>query len=203
MNSLQHVYSKNFRGKAVAGLLNTHLTGVDLVSQVRSNHEYEVTDLDHYYEYFGGLSKSVEKAKGTKAQVYITDTTGEKIQTETVDKSIARGVRSRLLNPKWIDAMLEHAYHGGQKINDRFENVLGLAATTNQVDNWIFSSMHQTYVADETLRQKMTENNRWAYYSMLERLMECNKRGYWAATEAELQELRQVYLTLEGDIEEE
>lgn len=202
VNNLQHVYSKNYRGKAVEGLFNSHLAAVEIVSQIRSNHEYEVTDLDHYYEYFGGLSKSVENAKGQKAEVYITDTTGEKIQTETVDRSIARGVRTRLLNPKWIDAMLEHSYHGVQKINDRFENILGLAATTNKVDGWIFSDMHKTYIADEAMRRRLTENNRWAYFSMIERLMECNKRGYWDATKEEREELRRAYLELEGDIEE-
>jgi cobaltochelatase CobN len=203
VNNLQHVYSKNYRGKVVEGLLNTHLSAVDIVSQVRSNHEYEITDLDHYYEYFGGLSKSVEMAKGKKAKVYITDTTGEKVQTETVDKSIARGVRTRLLNPRWIDAMLEHSYHGAQKINDRFENMLGLAATTNEVANWIFSDMHKTYVADDRMRQRMMENNRWAYFSMLEKLMECDKRGYWKATEEEMEKLRQAFLEAEGDIEED
>jgi cobaltochelatase CobN len=203
VNSLQHVYSKNYRGKVVKGLLDTHLSTVDIVSQVRSNHEYEVTDLDHYYEYFGGLSKSVEMAKGKKANVYITDTTGEKVQTETVDKSIGRGVRTRLLNPKWIDAMLEHSYHGAQKINDRFENILGLAATTNKVDNWIFSDMHKVYVADDLMRQKMVQNNRWAYFSMLEKLMECSKRGYWQATDEEMDKLRQAFLEVEGDIEED
>lgn len=201
--NLQHVYSKNYRGKTIEGLFNSHLAAVDIVSQVRSNHEYEVTDLDHYYEYFGGLSKSVETAKGEKVKVYITDTTGEKVQTETVDKSIARGVRTRLLNPKWINGMLEHSYHGAQKINDRFENILGLAATTNQVENWIFSDMYKTYVADPIMRQKMVNNNRWAYFSMLERLMECNKRGYWKPTDEEMKTLRQAFLQVEGDIEEE
>lgn len=203
VKNLQHVYSKNYRGKTVTGLFNTHLSAVDVVSQVRSNHEYEVTDLDHYYEYFGGLAKSVETAKGKKARIYITDTTGEKVQTETVDKSIARGVRTRLLNPKWINGLLEHSYHGAQKINDRFENILGLAATTNQVENWIFSDMHKTYVADPDMRRKMTANNRWAYFSMLERLMECNKRGYWKATQEEMTVLRQAFLEAEGDIEED
>lgn len=203
VNNLQHVYSKNYRGRTVEGLFTSHLAAVDIVSQIRSNHEYEVIDLDHYYEYFGGLSKSVENARGKQAIVYITDTTGEKIQTETVDKSIERGVRTRLLNPKWINAMLEHSYHGVQKINDRFENMLGLAATTNKVSNWVFSDMHKTYIADETMRQKLAENNRWAYFSMVERLLECNKRGYWQATDEELKQLRHAYLELEGDIEEE
>ena len=32
----------------------------------------------------------------------------EKVETDSVDKSIERGVRTRLLNPKWIDGMLQH-----------------------------------------------------------------------------------------------
>ncbi|EGO61926.1 cobaltochelatase [Acetonema longum DSM 6540] len=144
----------------------------------------------------------METAKGEQAAVYITDTTGEKVETESVDRSIARGVRTRLLNPKWIQAMLIHPYHGTQKIRDRFENILGLAATTNRVDNWIFSGLFQTYVADEILRQKLAENNRWAYFSILEHLLECNQRGYWQATKEDLEQLRRTYLEMEGDIEE-
>lgn len=200
--SLKYVYSKNCRGRAVPELLNTHLQAVDIVSQIRSSHEYEVTDLDHYYEYFGGLSKSVEMAKGKKAVVYITDTTGEAVETETADKSIARGVRTRLLNPKWIDGMLEHKYHGVQKISKRFENILGLAATVNRVENWIFESLYHTYVSDEAMKKRMKENNQWAYLSMVETLLECSKRGYWKARKDEIEELEEVYLEVEGDIEE-
>ena len=201
--NLQHVYSRRFRGQAIGGLLTAHLARVDAVSQIRSNHEYELVDLDHYYEHAGGLAKAVETAKGRKAAVYISDTTAETVTTEPIGRSIARGVRTRLLNPKWIDAMLEHDYHGAQKINDRFENVLGLAATTNAVENWIFSGMHRTYVADPDMRRRLTANNRWAYYGMLERLLECHQRGYWQPTDAELAQLRQAFLQVEGDIEDE
>lgn len=203
VKSLKHVYSTNFRGKEFKGLLERNLEAADIVSQIRSSNEYEVTDLDHYYEFFGGLSKSIEIAKGKKAEVYISDTTSERVETETIDKSIARGVRTRLLNPKWIDAMLEHKYHGVQKISERFENILGLAATTNKVDNWIFSSMNAAYIEDKVMRKRMIENNKWAYLNMVERLMECNKRGYWQASEEEIKNLREVYLEIDGEIEEE
>lgn len=98
INSLKYVYSLNHSGEKIEGLLEDNLKTVDIVSQTRSNHEYEVTDLDHYYEFFGGLAKSVEMVKGKKAEIYISDTTGESIETETVDKSIERGVRTRLID---------------------------------------------------------------------------------------------------------
>ncbi|GMQ58235.1 magnesium chelatase subunit H [Vallitalea sediminicola] len=203
VKSLNHVYSKNHRGKEAGELLNNNLSSVDVVSQIRSNHEYEVTDLDHYYEFFGGLAKSVEMAKGSKAEIYITDTTGERIETEGVEKSINRGIRTRVLNPKWIDGMLEHKYHGVQKISDRFENIMGLAATTNKVEEWIYDDLHSKYIDDDEMRERLKENNKWAYFSIVEQMMEYEKRGYWKATDEQKEKLMEVYLELEGDIEED
>lgn len=183
-------------------LLDAHLEAVDIVSQLRSNHEYELIDLDDYYSFFGGFSKSIEVVKGKKPEVYITDTTSETILTEEAGQSINRGVRTRLLNPKWIDALLEHPHHGAQKIAQRFENILGIAATTNQVENWVFSALHETYVADEERSKQMEANNRFAYHEMIETLLECHQRQYWEATDDQLEQLQQKYMELESHIEE-
>jgi cobaltochelatase CobN len=202
VKKLRYVYSKNYRARDVEGLLNDNLKSVDIVSQIRSNHEYEITDLDHYYEFFGGLAKSVEMAKGRKASMYITDTTGEAIVAEGVEKAIGRGIRTRVLNPKWIDGMLAHKYHGVQKIAERFENVMGLAATTNSVEPWIYDDLHTRYIEDEEMRRRLKENNPHAYLAIIEQMMEYHRRGYWEATEEQLEKLKEVFLELEGDIEE-
>lgn len=199
---LKHVYSTNNRGRNVENLYNNNLSSVEVVSQIRSNHEYEITDLDHYYEFVGGLAKSVEITRGKKVKVYITDTTDTKIRTEGIEKSISRGIRTRVLNPKWIDGMLEHKYHGVQKIADRFENVMGLAATTGGVDQWIYDDLYKEYIENEQLRQRLKENNPYAYLSIIEQMMEYDYRGYWNATEEQRKKLKGVYLELEGDIEE-
>jgi len=154
ISSMNNVYAENVHGRQVDRIYRSVLQNVELVSQVRDTHEYEVTDLDHYYEFFGGLSKAVETVKGEKPEMLISDTTREVIRTETVDRAIQRGVRTRLLNPKWIDGMLKHDYHGGQKIADRVEYLLGLAATTNRVDNWIWSRVAENYVFNEEMRKK-------------------------------------------------
>lgn len=200
-NGQQHVYSLKERGLAEPKLHHAHLLAVDVVSQIRSSHEWEVTDSDHYYEYFGGLSKSVEMAKGSPAEIHITDTTGERPLTESAEHAIARGVRTRLINPKWIDALLKHPYHGAQQIAQRFEYVLGLAATTGKVETWVFDRMHEAYVEDEKRSRQMRENNRWAYHAMLETLLESHQRGYWQPDDAQLERLRNKYVEMEGDLE--
>ncbi|MCM3701631.1 cobaltochelatase subunit CobN [Paenibacillus macerans] len=178
----QYVYSLGERGCPEPELYRAHLLAVDVVSQIRSSHEWEVTDSDHYYEYFGGLSKSVEMVKGSPAEIHITDTTGEQPLTESAEHAIARGVRTRLTNPKWIDALLKHPHHGAEQIARRFEYVLGLAATTGKVEPWVFDQLHEVYVADEERSRQMSENNRWAYHAMMETLLESHQRGIGSRT---------------------
>ena len=200
--SLRHVYSRRLHGKNIKGLYEDNLKQVEIVSQLRSNNEYEITDLDHYYEFFGGLAKSVELVRGKKAEMYITDTTGHTPITETVDRSIARGLRTRLLNPKWINGMLEHRYHGAQKIADRFENIMGLTALTGAVDPRFYDELEACYVEDEELRRRMEENNPHAYMKILEHMYEYHDRGYWQASQEQLERIRRAYLEVEGDIED-
>ena len=38
-----------------------------MVAQVRDSEEYGIADLDHYYEFLGGLSSSVEAVRKSKS----------------------------------------------------------------------------------------------------------------------------------------
>jgi len=199
---MKYVYSKDLRGRGEKELLNNNFKRVDAVSQVRNNVEHELIDLDHFYEFFGGVSRAVENVKGSRPAMYISDNTGPQIRTDTAMTSIERGVRTRLLNPKWIDGLLRTEYHGVQKINERFENMVGLSSTTGQVPSSIFDDMQSRYISDPVLRESLQRSNVWAYMSMLSRLFEAYERGYWSATEEQLDDLRKAYGECETDAEE-
>ena len=201
LTSLHYAYNRKERGGDMGDLYEQNLKSVEIVSQVRDNNEYEITDLDHYYEFFGGLAKSVEMVRGQKAVMLITDTTGAVPVTETAEKAVAKGIRTRVLNPKWIDGMLAHKYHGAQKIADRFENVMGLAATTGAVEQWIYNDLCAKYAQDEEMRRRMAENNPYAYMDILEQMEEYSRRGYWNADKEQLEAIRQAYLETENRIE--
>ncbi|MFP4417662.1 MAG: magnesium chelatase subunit H, partial [Chitinispirillaceae bacterium] len=201
-SSMGHLYSGNLHGERNIDAYQARLDKVDVVSQVRDSHEYEIMDLDHYYEFFGGLSRTVESVRGSAPEMLISDTTKELIRTETVKESFNRGIRTRLLNPKWIDELLKHEYHGAQKISDRVEYLIGFSATTHAVDNWVYSAVTDRYVRDETMFKRMTNNNRFATEEVIKRLSEADRRGYWKATDEQRSLLKQRYLQLEGDIEE-
>jgi cobaltochelatase CobN len=202
VHHMGHLYAPNLHGELQLAAYQSRLAHIELVSQVRDSHEYEIADLDHYYEFFGGLARSVEAARGRPPEMLITDTTKELIRTESVGEALNRGIRTRLLNPRWIEELLKHEFHGAQKISDRVEYLLGFAATTHAVENWVFSAVTQRYVLDGEMFRRLAANNRFALEAILKRLLEAAQRGYWDASEEELQALRERYLELEGLIEE-
>ncbi len=202
VEDLSFGYAANHQGIAADTLLKWQYQQVEVMSQVRNNVEYELTDLDHYYEFYGGLAKAIENEKGEKPVMLVADTTGEAVRVQDLTAALKRGIATRLLNPVWIEGMMRHEYHGVQQIAKRFENVMGFAASTDGVESSTFSDLTRCYAADETLRHRMQESNRWGYMKMMERLMEANNRGYYQATEEELEQIQEAYLEAEGEAEE-
>jgi cobaltochelatase CobN len=139
--------------------------------------------------------------KGEKAEMLISNSARQNITIETIDKSIRRGIRARLLNPKWINGMLNHKHHGCEKIARRVENLIGLAATTHCVNSEYFSEINKKFVLNNEIREKLKENNKYGLMEIMERLFEAKERGYWTPDKDDLEKLREYYMELEGDIE--
>jgi len=177
------------------------LETVDLVTQERDNTEYEVTDLDHYYEFLGGLARSVQDKKGEKAEVLVVDSTEEDVVVEDLKIAIERATRTRLLNPLWIEGMLKHDFHGAKKIKDRVEYLLGFAATTGKVENWVFDEVADKLIFDEEMRNRLQSNNPYATMRIAELLIEAERRGYWKADEERMKRLRDIILNMESVVE--
>ena len=202
VSDLSFGYSYRRKGLEGRDLLEKQYTGVQMISQVRNNVEYELTDLDHYYEFYGGLAKAVENEKGEKPVMLVADTVGDEVKVQDIRTAVEQGIVTRLLNPRWIEGMMRHEYHGVQQIEKRFENVMGFASTTDAVQSDTFSRLTACYAGDEKLRHRMQESNRWAYLKMMERLMEARNRGYYQASEEELAQIQEAYLEAEGEAEE-
>lgn len=200
---LGYLYDESGNTRRNHTMLRSALSDVDLITQVRSSTDYEITDLDHYFEFFGGLARAVEATGGSAPEAFFVDTNGTEIDADTAGESCSRAIRTRLLNPVFYDGLLAHPYHGGQKLADRFTNVLGLSASLHCVTTEDYDRLSDTYVRNEDVRRRVAANNRDAYLKMLGTLLEANRRGYWDADETRLRDVKQAYLDTEGDLESE
>jgi len=202
LESMRYYYGEGEYGTPRHDLFKEILRNVDVVAQVRDTVEYDIIDLDHYYEFLGGLARSVKELKGENPLVLVADSTRERVRVENIADAIGRGVVMRLTNPAWIKEMLKYKHHGGEKIASRVENLLGLAALTGAVENWAWNRVAEKLVLDEETRTLITENNPWAMSKIIDKLLEASRRGYWRADTETIRELENIKKSVEKHIED-
>jgi len=159
---------------------------VNLAYQNIDSAEIGISDIDHYYEYLGGVSKSVERIAGTRPGVMVGDSTGlgGRQRISSLEKMVSLEARTKLLNPKWYDAMLEQGYEGVREIEAHLGNTYGWSATASAVQNWTYRQFNETYLQDKEMLERLRKLNPYATISMTRRLLEANSRGFWEPTKA-------------------
>ncbi len=195
-------YGRGGTPMAQPALLKTMLADVDLAYQCLDSVDLGVTTIDQYFDTLGGITRSVRRAKGgVDLPVYISDQTRGEGKVRTLNEQVSLETRTRALNPKWYEGMLEHGYEGVRQIEATVTNTMGWSATTGQVDPWVYQRLTQTYVLDEAMRKRLAALNPTATARMVNRLNEAHERNYWKPDEETLEALRKASEELEDQIE--
>ena len=194
-------YGRDGKAAKQSALLQKALKDVDLAYQNLESVELGVTTVDHYFDTLGGISRAVKRAKGTDAPVYIGDQTRGTNKVRTLQDQIALETRSRSLNPKFYESLLNHGHEGVRQIEASLTNTLGWSATTGQVEPWVYQRMSETFVLDEAMRRRLAELNPKASARMANRLLEANDRKYWTPDPETLAALQDAADELEDRME--
>jgi cobaltochelatase CobN len=156
------------------------LASVQAVIHNQDNREHDVLDSDDYYQFAGGLSAAVETASGVKPRVYHNDhSRPERPVVRTLDEEIARVVRSRVVNPKWIAGVKRHGYKGAFEIAATVDYMFAFAATADAVKSHHFDLAYDAYLGDDDTRDFITQNNAAALKEIAARFEEAITRGLW------------------------
>ncbi|MBE0517544.1 MAG: cobaltochelatase subunit CobN, partial [Methanophagales archaeon] len=198
-----YAYGKNNFGIEAHDSLVSQLKTVDLTFNKTVTDEYDLCGCCCYFGTHGGLTTAARELSGHEVSAYYGDTRDQdKIEVRSLADEVRRIVRSKLLNPKWIEGMKRHGYKGAGDISKRIGRVYGWEATTQEVDDWIFDDIARTFVLDNEMRKFFEENNPWALEEIGRRLLEAYERGLWNADEEVIEGLKSAYLEMEGWIEE-
>ena len=77
----------------------------------------------------------------------------------TLDEQVSLETRTRMLNPKWYEGMLEHGYEGVRQIEVHVTNTMGWSATTGQVQPWVYQQLSETFMLDPEMRERLAKLN--------------------------------------------
>jgi magnesium chelatase subunit H len=199
-------YGRDAEGRAVEGrearrAMDRALTRVEAAYQNIDTFEIGITDVDHYFEYLGGVTKAVEKRAARRPAVYLSDALSRDLKIRSVEETIRLETRAKTLNPKWYEGMLRHGFRGVAEIESHVSNTFGWSATAGAVDDWVYTEVARTFVLDREMLERLRHLNPHSARSLVGRLLEAQGRGFWNAEAHVVERLREIFAGLEDQLE--
>jgi len=199
-------YGRDSKGRAFEGrearvAMDQALSRVEATYQNIDTFEIGLTDVDHYFEYLGGVSKAVEKRAKARPAIYLSDSLSREVKIRSLEETVRLETRAKTLNPKWYEGMLKHGFRGVAEIENHVSNTFGWSATADAVDDWVYTEVANTFLFDEQMLERLRDLNPHSAHSLAQRLLEANGRGYWEVDASVLDKLREISRDLEDQLE--
>ncbi len=199
-------YGRDAEGRIIEGrearrAMDRALSRVEAAYQNIDTFEIGITDVDHYFEYLGGVAKAVEQRTQVRPAVYLSDTLSADTKVRSLEETVRLETRAKTLNPKWYEGMLRHGYRGVAEIESHVANTFGWSATADAVDDWVYTEVAKTFVLDEAMLNRLRQLNPHSARSLVARLLEAEGRGFWQVDVEMLHRLREIFAGLEDQLE--
>jgi len=175
-----YAYTQKSAGEEARQAFGTRLAAMDVVLQNQDNREHDLLDSNDYYQFQGGMVAAVRHLAGNQPNVYHADHSNPAApRVRTLHEEIARVVRSRVVNPKWIDGVKRHGYKGAAEMAATVDYLYGYDATARVVADHQYALVADAYLNDAHTREFLQQHNPHALHAICERLIEAMQRGLW------------------------
>ena len=192
-------YGRAAMGAPAAEAMQRRFSLIEVAVKNQDNREHDIFDSDDYLQEHGGMVAMVRALTGSNPKAWFGDSSDPaRPRVRSLAEEAARVVRTRVVNPKWIDAMMRHGYKGAFEMAATVDYLFGYDATAQVAEDWMYERVTDAYVADPGVRSFFERSNPWALRSIAERLLEADERGMWDASDAARKTLQAALLEAEG-----
>ena len=175
-----YAYGAGADGKRAREAFEQRLGQTEAIVQNQDNREHDILDSDDYYQFEGGAAAAIKTLQGEARPIYHNDhSRPERPVIRTLEDEIGRVVRSRAVNPKWIEGVKRHGYKGAFEMAATVDYLFAFAATTGAVRNHHFDLVEEAYLADDDTRTFIADHNAPALRDIAARLQEAIDRDLW------------------------
>ncbi len=198
-----HAYGAKAGGVFVPELFSRRLSTLDVTVKNEDNREVHMLNSDDFNSYHGGMIAAVRSLKGQAPRSYCGDTSNrQQVKLRSLDEEFKRLFRGEVMNPKYIEGMKQHGYKGAADLAGVVAHCYEWDATSGVMADWMYQGLAQKYALDRQMKAWMGAVNPWALQRIAEKLLEAAQRGLWQADEQTKHELQQIYLDIDGELEE-
>jgi magnesium chelatase subunit H len=186
-------YGRGDKGQARPEILDTLLTTTGRIVQQIDSVEYGLTDIQEYYANTGALKQAAEQRQGRRVTASFVESFSKDTTPRKLEDLLRMEYRTKLLNPKWAEAMAAQGAGGAYEISQRMTAMIGWAGTANFKDGWVYDQAAETYAFDPEMAAKLRQANPEAFRNIVGRMLEAHGRGYWSPDDDTLDKLQALY----------
>lgn len=196
-------YGRGYHGESMKKVFKRRLSTVGMTIKNECTVEIDMLSSDDFFSFHGGLIACV-KANSGKTPISLTghsDNPDSPLVRDTA-RETARIMRSRVLNPKWLEGLKRHGFKGAQEISKSIDSFFGWDASAEVAEDWMYENIAEKFLFDRETREWIEEVNTGVIYNIAGKLLEADRRGMWNAAPETLSKLQSIYLRTEGLLED-
>ena len=176
----QHAYGAQ-EGRAEPDAFRARVAAADAYLHVQDLPGSDLLDAATYADHEGGFAAAAALLGAAPALYHADTTRPERLAVRTLGEELARVVRGRAINPRWIAGQMRHGHRGAAEIAETVDNLFAFAATTEAVPSHHFDLLFEATCADEAVRAFLERANPEAARAIAARFRESQDRGFWTS----------------------
>jgi cobaltochelatase CobN len=166
-------------GTATPGAFAARVAAADVLLHGSDDPSRDLLEGAEDAAHIGGFAAAAA-ALGGKADLIVLDTTDpSRPRARPLDAALARIVRGRAVNPRFIAGLMRHGARGAAELAETVDRLVNFAETTGAVKSVLFDLVHEAYLADAQVRDFLLRENPEAARAISERLETARRKGLW------------------------
>jgi len=145
-----------------------------------------------FAEFEGGFAAASETLGGAAAVTHVDTTDPERPRARALRTEIARVLRGRLANPKWLAGQMRHGHRGAAEIAEAVDNLYAFSALGGLVSDAQFDLAFAATLGDAEVSGFLEKENPRALQAIARVFDEALRRGLWRSRRNSLGTLSEV-----------
>jgi cobaltochelatase CobN len=166
-------------GRATPDAFTQRVARADLLIHPSDDPARDLLEGAEDVAFVGGFAAAA-KMLGRAADLVMLDVTDpQRPRARTLSAALARIVRGRAINPRFIAGQMRHGPRGAAELAETVDRLVAFAETTDAVASELFDLLHTAYVADPDVHAFLLRENPQAAAAIAERLDAARRQGLW------------------------
>jgi cobaltochelatase CobN len=180
LGAASHVY-RGAEGEAGAapGAVAARITGADVLVHVGDDPARDLLEGAEDVAFVGGFAAAAKMLGRAVDLVMLDMTDPQRPRARPLSAALARIVRARAVNPRFIAGQMRHGPRGAAEFAETVDRLVNFAETTDAVAGELFDLLHAAYVEDPVVRDFLLRANPVAAASIARGLEAALQHGFW------------------------